>query len=73
MGVGNRLLLALYALATMALTVALTGILVPILPEREWLNEVRYVTGQPEVLAACFCSCVPLLRRRRKTAPRSAF
>ena len=51
MGVGNRLLLALYALATMALTVALAGILVPILPEREWLNEVRYVTGQPEVLA----------------------
>ena len=51
MGVGNRLLLALYALATMALTVALAGILVPILPEREWLNEVRYVTGRPEVLA----------------------
>lgn len=51
MGVGNRLLLALYALATMALTVALAGILVPILPEREWLNEVRYVSGRPEVLA----------------------
>ena len=51
MGVGNRLLLALYALATMALTVVLAGILVPILPEREWLNEVRYVTGRPEVLA----------------------
>ena len=44
------MLLARYALAPMALTVALAGILVPILPEREWLNGVRHWTGRREVL-----------------------
>lgn len=48
MGVGNRLLLALYTLATLALTVLLAGILLPALPEREWINEIAYLTGRPE-------------------------
>lgn len=51
MGVGNRILLALYTLVTLALTVLLAGVLLPLLPEREWANEIAYLTGRPEAYA----------------------
>ena len=51
MGVGTRILLALYTLVTLALTVLLAGVLLPLLPEREWANEIAYLTGRPEAYA----------------------
>jgi hypothetical protein len=53
MGILNRLLLLPYALATMALSIAVLAVAFRFVPEGVWLNELRYALSRPETLAVC--------------------
>ncbi len=51
MGIINRLLLFVYALCIGAASIVLAGICLNLIPERMWLNEVRFAIARPDVLA----------------------
>ncbi len=53
MGILNRLLLLPYTLLIMALSVVVAVVVLRIIPESIWLNEVRYALSRQELLAVC--------------------
>ena len=53
MGILNRILLLPYTLLIMALSVVVAVVVLRIIPESIWLNEVRYALSRQELLAVC--------------------
>jgi uncharacterized alkaline shock family protein YloU len=51
MGIINRFLLFVYALCIGAVSVIVAGVCLNLIPERMWLNEVRFAIARPDVLA----------------------
>jgi uncharacterized alkaline shock family protein YloU len=51
MGIINRFLLFVYALCIGAVSVVVAGVCLNLIPERMWLNEVRFAIARPDVLA----------------------